>query len=74
VSFALTGPVSAAIGPETTLVVAGAIGGVVTFGALLLPGMRAVEGLAGNQDPPASGDPVEPEGPTPGGTPAPVAA
>jgi hypothetical protein len=74
VSFALTGPVSAAIGPETTLVVAGAIGGVVTFGALLLPGMRAVEGLAGNQDPPASGDPVAPEGPAPEGTPAPVAA
>jgi hypothetical protein len=47
---------------------------VVTFGALLLPGMRAVEGLAGNQDPRASGDPAEPEGPAPGGTPAPVAA
>ena len=44
-SFALTGPVSGAIGVQATLVGAGAIGAVVTFGALLLPGMRAVEGL-----------------------------
>jgi DHA3 family tetracycline resistance protein-like MFS transporter len=44
-SFALTGPVSGAIGAQATLVGAGLIGGVVTFGALLLPGMRAVEGL-----------------------------
>jgi hypothetical protein len=46
VSFALTGPVSAAIGAQTTLVAAGLVGGAVTFTALLLPGMRAVEGLA----------------------------
>jgi MFS family permease len=46
VSFALTGPVSAAIGAQTTLVVAGVVGGAATFAALLLPGMRAVEGLA----------------------------
>jgi MFS family permease len=45
-SFALTGPVSSAIGVQATLIGAGAIGAVVTFGALLLPGMRAVEGLA----------------------------
>ena len=45
VSFALTGPVSAAIGAQTTLVAAGVLGAVVTFAALLLPGMRAVEGL-----------------------------
>ena len=50
VSFALTGPVSAAIGAETTLVVAGAIGGVVTFAALLLPGMRAIEGRPAGED------------------------
>ena len=43
-SFALTGPVSGAIGAQATLIGAGLIGGVVTFGALLLPGMRAVEG------------------------------
>jgi DHA3 family tetracycline resistance protein-like MFS transporter len=42
-SFALTGPVSAAIGPQTTLIAAGILGGVVTFAALLLPGMRDVE-------------------------------
>ena len=45
-SFALTAPVSAAIGPQTTLVAAGALGAVVTVAALLLPGMRAVEGGA----------------------------
>ena len=43
-SFALTGPVSVAIGVQATLIGAGALGAVVTFGALLLPGMRAVEG------------------------------
>ena len=42
-SFALTGPVSAAIGVETTLVGAAAVAGVVTFGALFLPGMRDIE-------------------------------
>jgi MFS family permease len=42
-SFALTGPVSAAIGAQTTLIAAGILGGVVTFAALLLPGMRDVE-------------------------------
>jgi hypothetical protein len=51
VSFALTGPVTAAIGAQTTLVCAGLIGGLVTFGALLLPGMRAVEGLAEGEAP-----------------------
>ena len=54
VSFALTGPVSAAIGAQTTLVAAGLIGGAVTFGALLLPGMRAVEGLGDGEVPEAS--------------------
>ena len=53
-SFALTGPVSAAIGAQATLVAAGLIGGAVTFGALLLPGMRAVEGLADGRVPKAS--------------------
>lgn len=45
-SFALTGPVSGAIGVQATLIGAGTIGAIVTFGALLLPGMRAVEGMA----------------------------
>jgi DHA3 family tetracycline resistance protein-like MFS transporter len=42
-SFALTGPVSAAIGAQATLVGAGLLGGVVTVAALLAPGMRDVE-------------------------------
>jgi DHA3 family tetracycline resistance protein-like MFS transporter len=45
-SFALTGPVSAAIGAQATMVVTGLLGGLVTIAALFLPGMRAVEGLA----------------------------
>ena len=56
-SFALTAPVSAAIGPQTTLVAAGALGAVVTFAALLLPGMRAVEGRAGAERTRAAGAP-----------------
>ena len=46
-SFALTGPVSGAIGAQNTLIAAGLLGAVVTFAALLLPGMREVEGLEG---------------------------
>jgi MFS family permease len=42
-SYALTGPVAAAAGARTTLIVAGLAGAVVTFGALYLPGMRDVE-------------------------------
>jgi hypothetical protein len=44
-SFALTAPVSAVLGVRATLIGAGALGAVVTLAALLLPGMRAVEGL-----------------------------
>ena len=43
-SFALTGPVSGAIGAQATLIAGGVIGGAVTLAALLLPGMRSVEG------------------------------
>ena len=42
-SFALTGPVAAAIGVRATLVGAAVVGAAVTFGAYLLPGMRAIE-------------------------------
>jgi MFS family permease len=42
-SYALTGPVAAAIGARTTLVGAGILGGMVTFAFLFLPGMRAAE-------------------------------
>jgi DHA3 family tetracycline resistance protein-like MFS transporter len=47
VSFALTGPVSAALGLRTTLVGAGVLGAVVTFAALLVPGVRQVDELDG---------------------------
>jgi DHA3 family tetracycline resistance protein-like MFS transporter len=43
ISFALTGPVAAAIGAQTTLIAAGVAGAVVTLAALLLPGMLDVE-------------------------------
>jgi MFS family permease len=43
VSLAFTGPISDAIGARATLVWAGMAGAVVTFGALFLPGMRAIE-------------------------------
>jgi DHA3 family tetracycline resistance protein-like MFS transporter len=42
-SFALTGPVSGAIGARATLVAAGLLGAVVTFAALYVPGMRALD-------------------------------
>jgi DHA3 family tetracycline resistance protein-like MFS transporter len=44
-SFALAGPVSAAIGPRATLVGAALLGAAVTAAALLVPGVRAVEGV-----------------------------
>jgi len=43
-SFALTAPVAGLLGARTTLLVAAAVGSVVTFGALFLPGMRLIEG------------------------------
>jgi DHA3 family tetracycline resistance protein-like MFS transporter len=43
VSFALTGPISAAIGVRTTLIGAGLIGAAVTIAALFVPGVRAIE-------------------------------
>lgn len=51
-SFALTGPVSSAIGVRATLIGAGVIGGIVTFATLLVPGVRAIEGREGDQHPP----------------------
>ena len=44
VSFAITGPVASVVGVRATLVGAGLIGSAATLGALLLPGMRSVEG------------------------------
>ena len=45
-SYALAGPVSAALGVRATLVGAGVLGAVVTFAPLLLPGVRAVDGVS----------------------------
>jgi MFS family permease len=42
-SFALTGPVSELVGAQNTLVLAGIAGAAVTFGGLLVPGVRSVE-------------------------------
>jgi DHA3 family tetracycline resistance protein-like MFS transporter len=43
-SFALTGPISEAIGIRPTLIGAGALGALATLAAFLLPGVRNVEG------------------------------
>jgi MFS family permease len=60
-SFALTAPVAGLVGVQATLVVAATIGGLVTLGALFLPGMRDIEGtgevigdVGGRQAAPAS--------------------
>jgi Transmembrane secretion effector len=50
VSFALTGPVSAALGTRTTLVGAGVLGAVVTFAALLVPGVRSLDSAEWNSE------------------------
>lgn len=42
-SFALTGPVSGAIGARATLIGAGLLGALVTFAALYVPGMRVLD-------------------------------
>ncbi len=42
-SFALTGPVTAAIGVQATLVGAGVLGAGAMLAGLMLPGMRAIE-------------------------------
>ena len=48
-SFALTGPVSSVLGVRTTLIGAGIIGAIVTFAALFVPGVRAIEGRRSDQ-------------------------
>ena len=45
-SFALTAPVAGLVGVRATLIGAAVIGGACTLGALFLPGMRDIEGLA----------------------------
>ena len=46
VSFALTGPVSMALGTHSTLLGAGLLGGGITFAALFVPGVRALDAEA----------------------------
>jgi DHA3 family tetracycline resistance protein-like MFS transporter len=45
-SFALTAPAASVVGVRATLIGAAVIGGIATIGALLLPGMRDIEGVA----------------------------
>jgi MFS family permease len=47
VSFALTAPLSAALGVRATLIGAGVAGAAATLGGLLLPGMRTVDRTLG---------------------------
>jgi MFS family permease len=49
-SFALTAPLAGFIGVRATLIGAAVIGGVATLGALFLPGMRDIEGMATEAD------------------------
>jgi DHA3 family tetracycline resistance protein-like MFS transporter len=51
-SFALTAPVAGLVGARATLIGAAAIGGVITLGALFLPGMRDIEDGAEEVGPP----------------------
>ncbi|MCO8275001.1 MFS transporter [Actinoplanes sp. TRM 88003] len=66
-SYALAAPVAEWIGVRETLIGAGLLGAVVTFGFLFLPGMRRVERLEYIERP---GTPVE--GPTPVATTVPA--
>jgi MFS family permease len=52
-SLALTGPVSAALGPRTTLVGAGVVGAIITLLPLYLPGMRDIERAGSPEELPA---------------------
>jgi DHA3 family tetracycline resistance protein-like MFS transporter len=44
-SFALTAPIAGLVGVRATLIGAALIGGMITLGALFLPGMRDIEGV-----------------------------
>jgi DHA3 family tetracycline resistance protein-like MFS transporter len=60
-SFALTAPIAGLIGVHATLIGAAVIGGVITLGALFLPGMRDIEGRATEVDPRGDAPALEPE-------------
>ena len=55
VSYALTGPVSGALGPDMTLILAGLLGSLFMFGLLFVPGVRDPERMP----PPRQADPAE---------------
>ena len=57
-SFALTAPVTGLVGARATLIGAAVIGGVFTLGALFLPGMRDIEGVAADADSERDGRPT----------------
>src|SRR5207237_10492935 len=42
-SFAVVGPLAQLIGADTTLILAGVVGGAVTIGGMFIPGARAPE-------------------------------
>jgi MFS family permease len=54
ISFAITGPVSAALGIRTTLIGAGVLGAAVTLAALLVPGVRDLDRGSAHETAPAS--------------------
>ncbi len=58
VSFAITGPVSSALGLRTTLIGAGVLGAVVTFAALLVPGVRRMDAVLADGTESASAPPA----------------
>jgi MFS family permease len=58
VSFAITGPVSSALGLRTTLIGAGVLGAAVTFAALLVPGVRQMDAVLADATDPASATPA----------------
>ncbi len=49
-SYALTGPVSEAVGVRATLIGAGVLGAIVTFAPLLIRGVRRMDGVPARSD------------------------
>jgi DHA3 family tetracycline resistance protein-like MFS transporter len=47
ISYALTGPVSGALGPDATLIAAGLLGALFMGGLLFVPGVRDPERIPG---------------------------
>jgi MFS family permease len=57
-SFALTGPVSGAIGVRETLIAAGVLGAAVTIAGLLVPGVRSADERPGQERAPGDAEPA----------------